>query len=59
MVGVVKDFILQSPYEPIKPMVIQGPKADWFNVIHIKFNNAHSTAQNIAAMEKIFKQYNP
>ena len=59
VIGVVKDFILQSPYEPIKPMVIQGPKADWFNLIHVKLNNANSTAKNIAGMEKVFKQYNP
>jgi putative ABC transport system permease protein len=58
VIGVVKNFILQSPYEPIKPMVIQGPKANWFNVIHVKFNQAHSTAQSIADMEKVFKQYN-
>ena len=59
VIGVVKDFILQSPYEPIKPMVIQGPKANWFNLIHVKLNDAHSTAKNIARMEKIFKEYNP
>jgi len=59
VIGVVKDFILQSPYDPIRPMIIQGPRANWFNLIHIKLNNARSTAVNIAAMEKIFKQYNP
>lgn len=59
IIGVVKDFIIQSPFESIKPMIIQGPKADWFNLLHIKFSNAHSTAYNIAATEKIFKLYNP
>lgn len=59
IVGIVKDFIIQSPYDPIKPILIQGPKADWFNVVHVKFNPAHSTAQSLAAMEKVFKQYNP
>ena len=59
VVGVVKDFIIQSPYEAIKPMIIRGPKSDWFNVIHVKFNGANSMAQNIAAMGKVFKQYNP
>jgi len=33
VVGVVKDFILQSPYQPLKPMVIEGAKG-WFNVMH-------------------------
>jgi predicted permease len=59
IVGVVKDFILQSPYEPIKPMVLMGPRANWFNVIHVRFAKGKSTAQSMADMEKVFKQYNP
>ena len=59
VIGVVKDFILQSPYEKIKPMVIQGPRADWFNLIHIKLNSANSTAENMANLESVFKKYNP
>ena len=59
VVGVVKDFILQSPYDPIKPIIIQGPRASWFNLLHVRFNSANSTAQNLAGMEKVFKQYNP
>ena len=59
VIGVIKDFILQSPYEPIKPMVIQGPHANWLNNIHIRLNGQNSTAKNIAAVEKIFKLYNP
>lgn len=58
VVGVIKDFILQSPYEPLKPMVIEGPKG-WFNTMHIKFNPQYSTAQVLTAAEKIFKKHNP
>ncbi|MDB5088029.1 MAG: transporter permease, partial [Mucilaginibacter sp.] len=58
VVGVVKDFILQSPYEPVKHMLIQGPKA-WFNVIHFKLNNAHNTSENLKRAEQVFKKYNP
>ena len=58
LIGVVKDFFLQSPYQPTKPMIIQGAKG-WFNVIHIKFNPANPTAQNLKATEVIFKKYNP
>jgi putative ABC transport system permease protein len=58
VVGVIKDFILESPYEPIKPFMIKGPKYGG-NVIHIKLNNANSTSQNLARAEKIFKKYNP
>lgn len=58
VVGVVKDFILKSPFRPVEPMVIEGAKG-WFNVIQVKFNAVQTTAQNIAAAEKIFKKYNP
>ena len=59
VIGVVKDFIIQSPYETVKPMIIQGPTGDWFNLMHVKLNSSNSTAKNIADMEKVFKTYNP
>ena len=58
VIGVIKDFILQSPYYPLKPMVIEGGKG-WFNVMHIKLNPQNTTAQNLAKAEGIFKKYNP
>lgn len=58
VVGVVKDFILKSPYRPVEPMVIEGAKG-WFNVMQIKFSTTKTTAQNLAAAEKIFKVHNP
>lgn len=57
VVGVIKDFILQSPYEPVRPMVIQGPKS-WFQVIHYKLNPQHTTAENLKLAEGVFKKYN-
>jgi ABC-type antimicrobial peptide transport system permease subunit len=58
VIGVIKDFILESPYEPTRPMLIYGPKS-WFNVIQMKLNSKNSTAQNLKAAEVIFKKYNP
>jgi putative ABC transport system permease protein len=58
VVGVVKDFILTSPFHPTNPMVIEGAKG-WFNVLHIKMNNQLSTSDNLAKMEALFKKYNP
>jgi putative ABC transport system permease protein len=58
VVGVIKDFILESPYETIKPFMIKGPRYGG-NVIYIKLSNANMTAQNLAKAEKIFKLYNP
>jgi ABC-type antimicrobial peptide transport system permease subunit len=58
IVGVVRDFVLESPYEPIKPIIFKGPKAGR-NIINIKFSSIHPISQNLQAAEKIFKLYNP
>ncbi|HUB62236.1 MAG TPA: ABC transporter permease [Puia sp.] len=58
VVGVVKDFIIESPYEPINPMMISGP-ASWFNVIHYKLNPARPVAEDLSRAEQVFKEYNP
>ena len=50
IIGVVKDFIIESPYEEVQPMVIRGlPKnAGGQVVIHFKLNPANQTADNLA-----------
>ena len=58
VVGVVKDFILHSPYEPVRPMLIGGP-AGWFNVLHIKLNGHNRMSDNLARAEQVFRQFNP
>ena len=58
IVGVLKDFIIESPYEEVRPMVIQGLSSG-YPVIHIRLNPANSTAVDMAKVEKIFKAYNP
>ena len=58
VVGVVKDFIMESPYDPIEPMVIQGLETT-YPVIHFRLNPANSVTDDLAKAEKIFKQYNP
>ncbi|MFC6101178.1 FtsX-like permease family protein [Olivibacter domesticus] len=60
IVGVVKDFILTSPYEPTRPILICGAKSRFmtFNVVQIKLNGNHSIAKNLERTEAIFKKYN-
>ncbi|MCJ8211255.1 ABC transporter permease [Mucilaginibacter sp. RS28] len=58
IVGVVNDFIMESPYQSVAPMMVHGPKG-WFNFIHFKLNPANSTAENLKKAEEIFKKYNP
>jgi putative ABC transport system permease protein len=59
IVGVIKDFILTSPYEPTRPMLISGAKNDWFSVVQIKLNGHNDLAKNLAQAAAIFKKYNP
>jgi len=58
VVGVVKDFILRSPYERVVPMIIGGP-AGWFDIMHIKLNGNNRMSDNLAKAEQTFKQFNP
>jgi ABC-type antimicrobial peptide transport system permease subunit len=61
IVGVIKDFILTSPYEPTRPILICGAKSGFmtFNVMQIKLNRNNPTAKNLAKAAAIFKKYNP
>ena len=60
VVGVVKDFILESPFQSnINPVMILGPQYSSNYVIHMKLNAAHTSTDNLAKAEKIFKEYNP
>jgi len=58
IVGVVKDFIMNSPFQKVEPMIIEGARA-WFNVIHIKFNEELKTTESLAGTEAVFRKYNP
>ena len=58
VVGVVKNFILRSPYEPTAPMLIGGP-AGWFTIMHIKLNGHNRMSDNLARAEQIFRLHNP
>lgn len=60
VVGVIKDFILESPYQKnINPMMIFGPGNSSGYVLHLKLNAAKNTAANLAKIEKVFALYNP
>lgn len=58
VVGVVGDFIQESPYMPVKPIIIKGAKS-WTGTVLVKLNPQQSLAADIAGMEKVFKKYNP
>jgi predicted permease len=60
VVGVVKDFILESPFDKkVNPMIIFGPAEESLQVMHIKLNPSAGTAASLAKAGTIFKKYNP
>ncbi|HEV9037033.1 MAG TPA: ABC transporter permease [Puia sp.] len=60
VVGVIKDFILESPFtKKIAPMMIAGPGGIYFQVINFRLNPAHTTAANLALAEKVYHRYSP
>ena len=58
VVGIVKDFILESPYEPVHPMIIIGPVFPFY-VINFRLNPNPGVMDNITKAQQVFKRYNP
>ena len=58
IVGVVKDFIVGSPYFPVFPIIIQGPK-NWFGTLTFRLSKNNRVQDNLARISTILKKYNP
>ncbi|MEO8112136.1 MAG: ABC transporter permease [Ginsengibacter sp.] len=58
VVGVIKDFVFESPYQKIQQLMVCGPRS-WFNVIHYKLNPALPTDKALQLARQAFTKYNP
>jgi putative ABC transport system permease protein len=58
VVGVVKDMVMQSPYEQVKPTVFYLAR-DGSSVAILKINPKVSPHEAIAKIETVFKKFNP
>ncbi|MDR6563866.1 MULTISPECIES: ABC transporter permease [unclassified Arcicella] len=58
VIGVVKDVIIQSPYEPVKPTVYTFTKDDVAYIL-AKINPEISATVALSRIESVFKKYNP
>lgn len=58
VVGIVKDFVIRSPYDSQGPLIIEGAQS-YFNVIHMKLTADKPAADVMPAVEAIFRRYNP
>ncbi len=58
IIGVVKDFIHSSPFDPIGPLVIKGAFSGT-RTTNIRLTDKISTKEALVKMEKVFKEFNP
>lgn len=58
VIGVVRDLVMSSPYEPVKTTLfsLSGGGGD---LVDIRLNPKISTHDALAKIEAVFKQYNP
>jgi putative ABC transport system permease protein len=58
VIGVIKDMVMSSPYEPVKPSIFVLSN-DVEGMIDIRLNPQRSTHDAMAKIEAVFKQYDP
>lgn len=58
VVGVIKDMVMESPYQPVTPTVfLYDP--NWANVVSVKIKPGVGVKDALAKIEGVFKKYNP
>ena len=59
IIGVIEDVIASSPYEPVKQAFYVYDRNDNFSYYTLRLNPNQSASQNIAVIERVFKQHFP
>ena len=59
IIGVVQDMIAQSPYEPVKQGMYVFDKNGNGSFYNMRLNPSQSASQNIAVIERVFKEHFP
>jgi len=58
IVGVVKNLVTQSPYDPVRQTIFMVHKT-WLNYINVKLKAQSGAHEALAEIETIFKKYDP
>lgn len=58
VVGVIKDMLMDSPFEPVRPTVFMLDYG-WANVINIKLNPALPARESLDKVSTVFRKLNP
>jgi putative ABC transport system permease protein len=59
VIGVVKDVLVQSPYQPVRPAMFHLVDDDGANVALIRLNPQAGTQDAMKKIEEVFKKHNP
>jgi hypothetical protein len=59
IVGVIKDMLMQSPYEPVKQTIYFSDYDEMSNYMVFKLNPKKSARESISKIEAAFKKYIP
>jgi ABC-type antimicrobial peptide transport system permease subunit len=59
ILGVIKDMVMESPYEPASPVIFMIRAHGGPNTINIKINPAVSTSEALPKIEAVFKKLVP
>jgi ABC-type antimicrobial peptide transport system permease subunit len=58
IVGVVKDMVMESPYQPVRPTIFHL-NPDWASLITVRIKPGIPLRDGLAKIEPVFKKYNP
>ncbi len=58
VIGVVKDMVMESPYQPVKQTIFYLSASDFPNIL-VRINPSLSTHEALSKIGAIFKKYSP
>ena len=58
IVGVMKDFVMESPYQKVSPLVMYNPKSN-YNYIIARLNPDQNLSSSVSVIDNIIKKFNP
>lgn len=58
VVGVVRNFIVGSPYQDVGPMMVKG-WTERYGAVHFRLDLSHGQTEALKKAEQVFKKHNP
>ncbi|HEU4552481.1 MAG TPA: FtsX-like permease family protein, partial [Chitinophaga sp.] len=58
IIGVVKDMVMESPYQPVRPTIFHL-NPDWARLIIVRVKPSLSIREGLTGIAPVFRKYNP